>query len=93
MKCPLFLAIRGFPDVHSPSAAPSNRGEACIVFVAIFTFLCYAVIGSEPGTGDVSPASWKRVTHFDSYRITVNCPVSAAASFAADGGSTIVAFI
>ena len=33
-----------------------------------------------------SPASWKRVTHSDSYRVAANCPVGAAAGFAADGG-------
>jgi hypothetical protein len=31
--------------------------------------------------GYFSPASWKRVTHSDSYRFAANCPVGAAAGY------------
>ena len=37
-------------------------------------------------SGSLSPASLKRVTNSDNYRVAANCPVGAAAGFAADGG-------
>ena len=51
-------------------------------FEGICAFSCYIVSVGKHWHGYPSHASWKRVTHFDSYSFAANCLVGAAAGLA-----------
>jgi hypothetical protein len=83
----IFTYAKNFCIVGScwKTASCVLRGKNVFSYCSLYDFMLY-YREKCAGDGDESPASWKRVTHSDSYRVAANCPVGAAAGFAADGG-------